>query len=115
MGKISFNLGSFSKVEDDEMGKVKMAKMTIEERVRKEKRDKIMEEIRKPIILTPGSKRGRQEEEEWDQLQPGTGGTAASLLGGSKRRSRMTQTPVQSFLVTQTPEERKIIIEKKAN
>ena len=26
----------------------------------------------------------------------------------------MTQTPIQSFLVTQTPEERKIILEKKA-
>ena len=76
MDKISFNLGGFSKVEDAEMSKVKTAKMTIEERVRKEKREKMMEEIRKPIILTPGSKRGRQEEEEWDQPHPGTGGAA---------------------------------------
>ena len=114
IGKITFNMGRFSSIDEDaQMGNVKRAKMTIEDRVRKEKRDKMIEEIRKPIILTPGSKRGRKEEEEWDTPQPGTGGAAASLLGGSGRRSRMTQTPINSFLVTQTPEERKIILEKK--
>ena len=44
--------------------------MQIEERLRKEKRDRMLEELRKPIILTPGSKRGRKEDEEWEQ--PGT-------------------------------------------
>ena len=43
--------------------------MTIEEKVRKEKRAKILEDIRKPIILTPSSKRSRNEEEEWEQPQ----------------------------------------------
>ena len=76
--KSNFNLGSFSKIEDDKLGKVKKAKMTIEDRVRKEKRDKMMEDTRKPIILTPGSKRGRHDEEEWEQPQPGTGAAAAS-------------------------------------
>ena len=56
--KINFYLGRFNLEEEAKLGKVKKAKMTIEERMRKEKRDKIMEDIRKPIILTPGSKIG---------------------------------------------------------
>ena len=87
--------------------------MTIEERMRKEKRDKILEDIRKPIILTPGSKRGRKAEEEWDQTQPSAGTPSPSLAGGSGRHKRTTQTPIQSFLVTQTPEECKTILRTK--
>ena len=45
-----------SNEEDEKLDKVRHARMTIEEKIRREKRAKIMDDIRKPIILTPGSK-----------------------------------------------------------
>ena len=99
--------------EEAKLGKMKRARMTIEERMRKKKREKIMEGIRKPIILAPGSKRGRNEEEEGEQGQPSAGTPSASLAGGSGRQKRMTQTPIQSFLVAQTPEEHKTFLRTK--
>ena len=43
-------------------GCVKEAKMKLEEKIRKEKREKKMEEIRKPLLATLSSKRERQDD-----------------------------------------------------
>ena len=105
--KINFNLGRQVEEDDkeDPRGKVKKEKMKIEERLRKEKRDRKLEEIRKPIILTPGSKRRRQEDGEWEQLEGEVGAVAAHTAGGLLQK--MKQTPIQTFLVSQTMEDRK--------
>ena len=109
----SFTIGNLSSgEEDDKIGKVKQARMTIEEKLRKEKRDKMVEEVRKPILMTPGSKRGRQEDAEWNSPKETERESTPGLLGRSGRR-KMTQTPMNNFLVHQTPAERVIIHEKK--
>ena len=46
-------------------GCVKEAKMKLEERIRKEKREKKLAEIRKPLLATPKGKRVGQDEGEW--------------------------------------------------
>ena len=79
--------------------------MKIEEKLRKEKRDRKLEEIRKPIIMTPGTKRRRQEDGEWEQLEGEVGSVAAHTAGGVPLK--MKQTPIQTFLVSQTVEDRK--------
>ena len=95
-GKINFNLGrqTAEDEEDDPIGKVIKAKMQIEERIRKEKRDRMLEELRKPIILTPGSKRGRREEGEWEQPSADAG-TSTSCQAGALN-PKMKQKPIQS-------------------
>ena len=98
LGKIDFNFGRIE--DDDQRGKVRKAKMQIEEKIRKEKRDKMLEKVRKPIILTPGSKRGRRDEGEWEQPGADAGTPGSSQAGGTIQR--MKQTPIQSFLVSQT-------------
>ena len=42
------------------IGRVRQVRMNIEEKIRKEKRDKMVDEIRKPLLTTPGGKRGRR-------------------------------------------------------
>jgi hypothetical protein len=105
LGKIDFNFGRGEIEDDDHRGKVRKAKMQIEEKIRKEKRDKMLEELRKPIILTPGSKRGRRDEGEWEQPGADAGTPESSQIGGTIQR--MKQTPIQSFLVCQTLEGRR--------
>ena len=85
--------------------------MNIEEKIMKEKRDRILEDIRKPILLTPGSKRGRHEEGEWEQAVPDAGTPPACQAGGS--RLKMKQTPIQSFFVSQTLEAHQIYLNTK--
>jgi hypothetical protein len=105
---IPFSLGTDSGDEEEKVGRVKKAKMSIEEKLRKEKRAKIMEDIRKPIILTPGSKRGRNIQEEWEQLQPcGGAESTPGQATPARRGQKMSQTPIRSFLVSETAEERK--------
>ena len=41
------------------------AKMRLEERIRKEKREMKLAEVRKPLLATPTGKRVRQNEGEW--------------------------------------------------
>jgi hypothetical protein len=105
--KIDFNFGRQPERNDqeDQIGKVRKEKMKIEERLRKEKRDRKIEEIRKPIIMTPGTKRRRQEDGEWEQPEGEDGPVAAQTPGGAK--IKMKQTPIQTFLVSQTMEDRK--------
>ena len=45
-------------------GGVKEAKRMLEERIRKEKREQKLAEVRKPILETPTRKRDRQDEGE---------------------------------------------------
>ena len=105
LGKIDFNFGRGEIEDDDQRGKVRKAKMQIEEKIRKEKRDKMLEKVRKPIILTPGSKRGRRDEGEWEQPGADAGTPGSSQAEGTIQR--MKQTPIQSFLVSQTLEARR--------
>ena len=64
----------------------------------------MLEELSKPIILTPGSKRGRREEGEGEQPSAEAGTPASCQAGGLQQK--MKQTPIQSFLVSQTLEAR---------
>ena len=66
--KLHLELGNNSK--DGNGTKVKVARMKIEEKLRKEKRAKQLEKIRKPLVNTPGtpgSKRARNAEEVWEE------------------------------------------------
>ena len=55
---------------------MRQARLELEERIRKEKRAKQMEEIRKPILTTPRMERDRQNDGNWDktvkQIRPET-------------------------------------------
>ena len=87
-----------------------MAKMEIEERMKRQQRDKKMEEARKRIVETPNKKRGRQDAGGWavQTVQP----AVAALSPGSGARTptgaqKMLQTPMQTFLVHQSVEDRR--------
>ena len=77
--------------------------MMIDENLRIEKRAKILEDIRKPILLTPGSKRSRNVQEEWEQPQPYGGASPSpgqAIPAG--RGMKMSQTPMQKPRTTAT-------------
>ena len=92
-------------LQDKVIGRVRQVRMNIEEKIRKEKRDKMVEEIRKPLLTTPGGKRGRREDEDREGKERHDGDTPATRP--MSPMIKMTQTPIQSFLVAQTLEERK--------
>ena len=50
-------------------GSVMKEKMRLEDKIRKDKREKKIAEVRKPLLATPTRKRDRKDEGEW---QPGT-------------------------------------------
>ena len=52
-------------MEKQKKGGVKEAKRMLEDRIRKEKREQKLAEVRKPLITTPLRKRTRQEGGEW--------------------------------------------------
>ena len=91
--------------------------MTIEERLRKEQRDKALELMRKRMILTPNKKRNRQEDGEWEGVgQQTSGQTTGEDRGrsqeGSPKPPRSIQTPVTRFLMPQTPEDRRLALSR---
>ena len=59
-----FTIGKDTENEDKFSSRVIQARMTIEERIRKEQRDKTLELMRKRMILTPQKKRSRREDGE---------------------------------------------------
>ena len=80
-------------------GEVKEAKRKLEEKIRKERRESQIELVRKPLLVTPNNKRSRAEDGVWDTDTMGP--------GVSETPPRRTQTPMNSFLVPQTIEERR--------
>ena len=91
------------------MGKVLQAKMTIEERMKKEMRDKKMEEVRRRIIQTPKNKRDRREDGTWEEIdvQPAVKFDKEPRSQEGSGTNRKMQTPLTSFLVSQTLEEKR--------
>ena len=69
-----FTIGKDTEEEEKFSSKVLQARMTIEERLRKEQRDKALELMRKRMILTPNKKRNRQEDGEWEGVGQQTSG-----------------------------------------
>jgi hypothetical protein len=58
-----FTIGSSDPITGvgEKQGKVREEKQRMEDKIRKEKRDARMAEMRKPLVSTPTSKRGRRE------------------------------------------------------
>ena len=51
----AMNTSPATKIQEGNGSKVKMARMKIEEKIRKEKRAKLIDQIRKPLLNTPGT------------------------------------------------------------
>ena len=66
-----------------------------------------MEMVRKPLLATPNQKRSRAEDGEWDTDPVGP--------GVSETPPTRTQTPMNSFLVPQTIEERRQSMLRRSN
>ena len=85
----AMNTSPATKIQEGNGSKVKMARMKIEEKIRKEKRAKLIDQIRKPLLNTPGtpgSKRARNAEEVWEESQDDQAelpGLPAKSEGGS--------------------------------
>ena len=99
------------------MGKVLQAKMTIEEKMKKEMRDRKLEEVRRRVIQTPKTKRDRREDGIWDETntQPGMTSDSNSRSQEGSRSNRKLQTPLTSFLIPQTLAERRASIQKRSS
>ena len=116
INKKLFTIGRDTQEEDLYVGKVLRAKMTIEEKMKKEMRDRKLEEVRRRIILTPKGKRNRCEDGNWEgeeeqrAVQSGMGDRSQEGSG----TIRKLQTPLTSFLVSQTIEERRAAIGKRS-
>ena len=111
-----FTIGRETKEEDQYTGMVLKAKMTIEERLRKELREKKMEELRSRIIVTPKAKRERKTDGDWERVTlplivPED--SASRSQGDSLTPRRLTQTPLSSFMIPQTLEERRAALNKR--
>ena len=79
------------------------------DRERKEKRDSKLEMARRPLLCTPNSKRRREDTKDWEAISGG-GSPARRMLTPGRRMS--LQTPINSFLVTKTIEERRMELKK---
>ena len=112
-----FTIGRDTNKEDVYVGKVIQAKMTIEERMKKEMRDKKLEEVRRRVIQTPKTKRDRREDGVWDEAttEPGMTSDSNSRSQEGSRSNRKLQTPLTSFLIPQTLAERRASIQKRSN
>ena len=113
-----FTIGRESNDEDQYTGKVLKAKKTIEERLRKESREKKMEELRSRIIVTPKVKRERQTDGDWERVTLpliAPEDSASRSQGDSLTPRRLTQTPLSSFMIPQTLEERRAALNKREN
>ena len=94
-----FTIGAIADKLGNRRGEVKEAKRKLEEKIRKERRESQLELVRKPLLVTPNNKRSRAEDGVWDTDTMGP--------GVSETPPRRTQTPMNSFLVPQTIEERR--------
>ena len=112
-----FTIGRDTNKEDVYVGKVIQAKMTIEERMKKEMRDKKLEEVRRRVIQTPKNKRDRREDGLWDEATTELGKTPDSSHRSQEgsRSNRKLQTPLTSFLIHQTPAQRRAAIQKRSS
>ena len=86
-------------------GTVLDAKIKLEDIIRKERRDKKVEEVRRPLLSTPTGKRCRQEAGDWHQQE-------------DKEEDRkvvvpVVKTPLGPYLVYQSLEERRNSLKKK--
>ena len=72
------------------------ARMKIEEKIRKERRVKQQEDMRKPILTTPWAKRGRQEEEKWEDSCMEARKTPAAQLGRGLKLDRLQSMSTES-------------------
>ena len=80
--------------------------------IRKEKRAKKLEEIRKPLPSTPSAKRDRQDDGQWDTAEthtPGWAGYQTPGRAGPQTPSRRTpgQTLIGSFTIGISLDERR--------
>ena len=92
-------------------GRVKEAKRKLELQMRKEKRDSVLELTRKAILTTPNSKRKIGDEESWGTpASPSRTGTSPAPRTPALACRRF-QTPIQAFLVSQSKEERRKLLE----
>ena len=80
---------------------VKEAKMKLEDRISKERREMQVDMIRKPLLATPNQKRSRADDGEWDTIPPSPRNIVTPTT------SRKIQTPINVFLINQTLEERR--------
>ena len=85
--KFTFGMTGRKNNEEEEAGCVKKAKRKLEEQIRKEKREKQLEGIRKPILTTPNAKRERKEEGKWLKGQGAAKGTPAPTGTSSSPQS----------------------------
>ena len=127
MMKMMFVIGKEINQEEKFSGRVLQARMTLEENIKKEKRDRMMEEVRKRMVLTPRRKRERQDDGEWMHYpiaEPALQPQAAEIRSQETEiksqedvtiNIRKVQTPVTSFLVHQTPEDRRKPIGRQRN
>ena len=100
-----FTIGAAKPGSDQVMkqGPVQEARARLEEQLRKEKREQRVEELRKPVLTTPTSKRERKEEGAW---QPVHGQEEVVVATPATPRS-MRQTAMGPYLVHQSIEMRK--------
>jgi hypothetical protein len=89
-------------------GTVMEAKKKLEDKIRKEKREKKIEEVRKPLLATPTRKRERQDEGDWQHSKEPED-VRKTAAGTPMTPKMLTQTAMGSFLVHQTVEERRKI------
>ena len=82
----------------------------MEDKTRKERRDSLMEEIRKPLVSTPKRKRERREEGEW-QTENETEESRRAVPCTPKTQKKSSQSGIGSFLVPLNVEQRKKILE----
>ena len=89
-------------------GTVMEAKKKLEDKIRKEKREKKIEEVRKPLLATPTRKRERSDESDWQHSKEPED-VRKTVTGTPMTPKMLTQTAIGSFLVHQTVEERRKI------
>ena len=95
-------------------GGVQEAKRKLEAVMKRERRDREREEqlerARQPLMVTPNSKRARGREDDWEDLPSSSPSPRTPVRAG-----RRLQTPLNLYLVPQTPEERRKQLQKPGN
>ena len=121
-----FTIGRAIGEEGGTVGKVRALKMDIEKRIRQGRRWSVVEDVRKRIVTPIKPKRTRDDDGEWEaptrsaelQHQPVTLAGQEDTPPGSHTQLEegrgKAQTPIISFLVLQTLEERTLLLRKPA-
>lgn len=111
----NFTIGHSQEDEASNIGKVRRMRQELEKKIRQGKRWEAVEDTRKRILTPAKAKRTRGEDGEWESIisltadqpdtlyQPAAHARGQAMLEDTKKR---IQTPIRSFLVSQTPEER---------